>query len=118
MPEGQYSGRRAVYLYDNDQGTDYLITLDETNGDLTELGLVKGTPTNVIGVPSLPSRLKPRYVLWKGTVGGRDVAKRLVCSRASTAFSSVGSTAFDIDGSTGGATTGRVGEKETFLRVS
>lgn len=117
MPEGQFTGKRAVYIYDDDQGNQYLITRDETNGDIAECGLTKGTTANIVGIPTIPARLKPRYVLWQGEIAGELKSKRLTCSRTSTAFSAVGSTAFDVDGSTGGATSGRVGEKETFLKV-
>lgn len=118
MPEGQYSGRRAVYVYKSDTGGNFLITLDETLGDIDELNLDKATATQAAAMGERPYRLRPRYVLWQGEVGGKQVRKRLICNNDSTAYQTASSTNFDIDGSTNGATTGRIGEKLTFLRVT
>ena len=117
MPEGQYSGERAIYVYKSDVGVEYLLTLDETLGGITECGLKKATKAQAESLTEAPRRLQPRYVLWQGKVGGRTVRKSLVCNPDSTAYQTASSQSFDIDGSTDGGTTGRVGEKLTFLKV-
>lgn len=117
MAEGQYLGQRNKFIYQDDNDNSYLIVLDETLGSLTETGLTLATTANATGLTELPKSLKPRYVNWQGICDGNLVRKRLVCSRTSTVYSAGVSTSFDIDGSTGGAVTSRVGEKQLFLKL-
>lgn len=117
MAAGQYLGRRGVFLYDGDDGNNYLISLDATLGNIAEVGLTEVDATSGAGIPKLPKDIQPRYVNWQGVCDGATVRKRLVCGQASTAYSAGTTTAFDIGGSTGGSTTSRVGERETFLRL-
>jgi hypothetical protein len=116
MAEGQYTGKTAVYVYKDDNDVNYLIRLDKTLGDLTQCGLVAATDAN-LSLPTLPKRFQVRRVMWQGKVSGILKSKRLTCSRTSTAYAAAGSTKFEIDGSTEGSTTGRVGEKKTYLRI-
>lgn len=114
MPEGQYSGTRTTYEYTSENDVVYLLTLDTTLGDLSEAGLVAAT-SGTEGV-SPPKRFKPRVVFWEGVLGGRKVRKELVCEANSTLYDSATSQALTIDG-VEGFTTGKKGEKFTFLKL-
>lgn len=116
MAEGQYSGKTAIYVYKSDDGTEYLVRLDKTLGDLSQLGMQKAVQSDLTK-PTLPKNFTPRKVLWEGEVGGEVKTKRLTANPEATAYKAKGSTKFEIDGSTKGGTTGRVGEKQTFLRL-
>jgi hypothetical protein len=113
MPEGQFSGSRASYEYTSDNGTVYLLTLDETLGGLTETGLVAATQ-GTTGIEP-PKRFNPRVVFWQGELSGRQVRKQLVCNSNGSAYVDT-STAITVDG-VDGITTGRRGEKLTFTRL-
>ena len=117
MAEGSYQGSRGIYLYNDDTGVTYLVRRDDTLAAIPEAGLAPATDAD-LDKPEIPARLKMRYVLWEGVCDGKPVKKKLYCNRLSPAYAAVGSTAFNIDGSTEGATTGRVGEKKTFLRLT
>lgn len=114
MPEGQFTGERAVYVYTADDDTQYLITTDKTLGDLTGTGLVAATSGTTAG--TLPKGVKPRVVFWQGTLNNKTVRKQLVCNRNGTLLTVNKSTSLTIDG-VAGSTTGRRGEKQTFLRL-
>lgn len=113
MPEGQFSGERAAYEYTSDNGTTYLLTLDKTLGDLAGTGLSAATSGSTAGTP--PKRFKPRVVFWEGTLSGRKVRKQIVCDPDGTLFGDT-STALTVDG-VAGSTTGRRGEKLTFVKL-
>lgn len=113
MPEGQFTGVRATYDYEADDGQMYRLTLDETLGSLTGTGMGKTTTASTS--TEIPKRLKPRVVYWQGELDGRMVRKALVCNTDGALYSSV-STDVTIDG-VAGSTTGRRGEKFTFTKV-
>lgn len=118
MPEGQFTGSRQTYVYTNDAGEEYLITTDATLGDLENTGLVVATAANTAGASPAPKRFTPRAVYWQGELDGNVVRKRLVCGAAEAdLYGSDISQAVTIDG-VAGFTTGRVGEKLSFLRLS
>ena len=115
MPEGQYSGQKCTYEYTTDLNATYLIVLDATLGDLTDNGMVLATETTT-GVPA-PSRFEPRQVFWVGTLNGRPVRKRIICGDANAPlYATDVSQNLTIDG-VAGRTTGRKGEKLTFVNI-
>lgn len=114
MPEGQFTGARAVYEYISDNAAVYLLQMDETIGSLSELGLTKAT-TDTTGIPA-PKRFKPRGVYWQGELDSKVRRKFLVCSSTSSLFQSDNSSELTIDG-VQGSTTGRTGESLSFLRL-
>lgn len=114
MPEGQFLGERKVYVYTADDDEQYLIRTDGTLGDIAGTGLVAATSGTTAG--TLPSGIKPRVVFWQGELNDKIVRKQLVCNRNGTLLTANKSTALEIDG-VQGATTGRRGEKQTFLRL-
>lgn len=113
MPEGQFSGVRATYEYESDNGTKYLISLDATLGNLagTGLGLADSNTT----ASELPARFVPRVVFWQGTLDNRVVRKSLVCNPDGALYGAK-SSSLTIDG-VQGVTTGRRGEKFTFRKL-
>lgn len=113
MAESQFTGSRAVYEYTADSGTVYLLTLDETLGGITGTGLTRAT-TGTTGI-NAPKRFEPRVVFWQGVLNGRIVRKSIVCNSSGTLYNDV-STALTID-EVDGSTTGRRGEKFTFVRL-
>lgn len=115
MPEGQFSGVRKTYEYTSDTGAVYLLTLDATLGDLTDNGLTPATQTTT-GTPA-PKRFEPRVVFWSGTLNGKEVKKNLICGSTSAPLYDLNiSQAQTVDG-VAGITTGRKGEKLSFLRL-
>lgn len=116
MPEGQYSGDRATYLYVADSDDVYLIELDTTLGDLVACALTRATSANSATAVPAPKRFQPRVVYWQGLLGGVMKRKRLVCNRTGTIYDSARSLPVTIDG-TAGNTTGRRGEKLTFVSI-
>jgi hypothetical protein len=114
MPEGQFTGARAVYIYNSDADTDYYLTLDKTLGDLAGCGLTAATTATAASPP--PKRFRPRIVYWEGTLNGKTVRKALVCEKDSTLYQAETSQALTIDG-VEGVTTGRRGEKFTFTKL-
>lgn len=113
MPEGQFTGTRATYEYVADDGSLYLISLDETLGGLTGTGLDLANDTTT--GTELPKRFVPRVVYWQGDLDGRIVRKALVCNTDGALYGAK-STALTIDG-VDGSTTGRRGEKFTFRKL-
>lgn len=111
MPEGQFSGSRSKYEYVSDGGTTYKLTLDDTLGSITDLGLTAAGPTST-GIPK-PTGFKPRVVFWQGTLSGVLKRKELVCSATSTLYATESSSALTVDG-VAGEIVGRRGEKLTF----
>lgn len=118
MPEGQFTGARENYIYENDAAEEYIITTDATLGGLENTGLVVATAANATGASPAPKRFTPRKVYWQGELDGRVVRKAITCGTAEAAlYASDISQALTIDG-IAGFTTGRVGERITFLRLS
>lgn len=116
MPEGQFTGERGVYLYTADSGDLFLIQTDKTLGDLAECGLVAATTGNSTEATPAPKRWKPRVTFWQGTLDGKTVRKSLICNRNSDLMESNTPTALTVDG-VAGSTTGRKGEKISFLSL-
>lgn len=113
MPEGQFSGQRAAYEYVADDGTTYLLTLDETLGGIGATGLTAASSGSTAATK--PDRFTPRVVFWQGTLSGRTVRKELVCNADGSIYTN-NSQSLTIDG-VAGSTTGRRGEKLTFVRL-
>lgn len=117
MAEGQFLGSKSVYVYTDDSDVEYLIRMDITLASLTQLGMVPAVDAD-LGKPTLPKGFSTRKVLWEGICDGVKRRKTLTANKTAEAYLATGSTAFDIGGSTQGATTGRVGEKKSYLRLS
>ena len=117
MAEGQFLGSKSVYVYTDDSGVGYLVRMDQTLGSIPELGMVPAVDADLTK-PTLPKGFSTRKVLWEGTCEGIKRRKTLTANNTSTAYLAAGSTAFDISGSSAGATTGRVGEKKSYLRLN
>lgn len=116
MPEGQFTGSKARYIYVSDTGISYTLRRDETLGDIAGVGLTEydpaSPPTSFGGAK--PSQLKPRGVYWEGTLGGTLRRKFLICGTTeATLYNSGARQALTIDG-VAGFTTGRKGEQFTF----
>lgn len=109
--EGQFTGVRASYIYVSDNNTEYLVTLDKTNGDIPELGLTAADSSDA-GLPSLPRRFTKRAVFWEGELNGTQKRKTLTCNSNGSAYADTAQT-LTIDG-VAGKITGRRGEALTF----
>lgn len=112
MPEGQFTGPRKAYIYTTDDGKTTVLLLDETIASLTGTGLVPYTNQSV----DMPKtyRFTPRIVYWQSD--DRRKRKRITCGTSSAAmYAKTVSVALTIDG-VAGFTTGRVGEKISYLR--
>lgn len=117
MPEGQFTGTRSTYLYENDAGTQYVLTLDDTLATLANTGLVAATTANAGTATPAPKRFKPRVVFWQGTLNGNLVRKSLVCGDVTASlYATATSTSVTIDG-IAGQTTGRRGEKLSYPAI-
>lgn len=111
---GNSLGPRKAYVYTTDDGKTTILLLDETIATLTGTGLVPYTNQ----VPDLPKtyRFTPRIVYWESD--DKTLRKRITCGTASAAlYAKTVSAPLTIDG-TAGYTTGRVGEKVSYLRGS
>ncbi len=111
MPEGQFSGDRAKYVYVSEDGTSYSLFLDVTLATLPNTGLVAQAPGD--GSIPKPIGFKPRVVFWQGELGGRTVRKEIITSTDSTLYATSTRQLLEVDGVTG-VTTGRRGEKLSF----
>lgn len=116
MPEGQFTGRRGVFLYTSDSGEVFAIRTDATLGGLAGTGLTAATTGNIGNASPKPAGFKLRGVHWQGELGDRIVRKFLVCNTNGTLYSSGISQALTIDGVVG-ATTGKRGEQVSFVRL-
>lgn len=118
MGEGQFTGARENYLYENDGGSNYVITTDATLGGLAGTGLEVATSANATDANPAPKRFKPRVVFWQAELDGRVVRKEIICGDVTAdLYASDTSQALEIDG-VAGFTTGRRGEKLSFLRLT
>lgn len=117
MPVGQFTGGRSAYIYENDAGTTYLLSLDTTNASLPGTGLVLATTATAATGSPKPARFTPRGVFWQATSAPIGARKFLTCGDVtSTLYASETSQALTVDG-VAGVTTGRVGEKMSFLVI-
>lgn len=119
MPEGQFSGGRCTYEYTSDENQLYLITMDETLGNLVGNGLTLASATST-GVPK-PIGFSPRIVYWQSLapVGtNKNLSrKELVAGNLDADYYGTSvSQLVDIDG-VPGRTTGRRGEKLSFANI-
>lgn len=116
MPEGQFLGSRGNYVYTSDTDEQYIITTDATLGALTGAGLTVFDPANPGESTPSPKRFQPRGVYWQATAAG-FIGKRkfLICGTTdATLYDSSVRQTLTIDG-VAGVTTGRRGERQTFL---
>lgn len=116
MPEGQYTGNRAAYIYTSDSGTNIVLQLDTTLADLPGTGLVKATNASLGDAIPKPQKFYPRGVHWQGILNGDVKRKFITCNTGSDYVESDVSQSLTIDG-VAGFTTGRRGEKITFVRA-
>lgn len=116
MPEGQFTGSRASYVYTSDTGALYVLQLDETLGDLTGVDLDAFDPGSPGAATPKPTRFSPRGVYWQATATGFEGKRKfLVCGTTdATLYDSNVRQTLTIDG-VAGTTTGRRGEKLSFL---
>jgi hypothetical protein len=118
MAEGQYTGVRATYIYETDDGRKILISTDKTLGDIPNNGLIAATTGNSGEAGAKPSRFEPRVVFWQGTGENIGKKKRIICGDVTASlYASSISQALTIDG-IAGVTTGKRGEKLTFLKLA
>jgi len=119
MPEGQFSGSKCTYEYTNDEGTNFLLTLDQTLGDLSGNGLVLATQEST-AVPK-PTGFQPRIVFWQslapvGTNRSLSRKELVVGDLSADYYATSVSQMITIDG-VEGRTTGRRGEKLSFANI-
>lgn len=112
MPEGQFQGDRAKYVYVSDDGRSYRLNLDVTLATLAGTGLVADTETS--GATNKPTNFKPRVVFWQGTLNQLLRRKELICgTNDAPLFASPTSQLLTVDGVVG-VITGRRGETLTY----
>ena len=117
MAEGQELGPKASYIYTSDNGTQFIILRDNDLSLPAITGLELYTEGASFGY-SLPKRFKPRGVYWMGVQGSRIIRKFIICGTLdSTLYITDTSSPVTIAG-TPGFTTGRVGERYTYIRRS
>lgn len=113
MGLGQYLGTRTAYVYTSDNETEYVVRLDDTLATLSGTGFTDFTTAST--ATAKPAGLTMRYVLWQSSDG--VYRKKIHCGQNDAAlFANDTSTALTIDG-IAGFTTGRVGEKMTYVRA-
>lgn len=116
MPEGQFTGARGLYLYEDDTGEFILLTLDTTLV-LANSGLVLYDPENPPAGGACPAGngFKPRVVFWQGTAAGFENARKSLVAGTNVAglYATNLPQAITID-EVAGLTTGRKGESRSF----
>jgi len=112
MPEGQFLGSRKAYTYTKDDGSDIVICIDATLGDVSGNGL--SALTTAANLPGKPQRFTPRVVFWQGVLNGKVKRKQIVCNAGAALYTNAGSSNLTVDG-VAGVTTGRRGEKQSFI---
>lgn len=110
MPEGQYTGEKACYVYVTDTNDNFIVLTDKTLGDLPEAGLTPFTNQDAVNPPR---RFEYRRVFWQGVLDGRTVRKSLIVNTAGALWDD-SSNQVTIDG-VDGSTTGRKGERLTYV---
>lgn len=116
MPEGQFSGSRAPFLYTSDSGEVIVLLKDVTLATLPGTGLIAATTGNIGNATPKPSRFETRGVYWQGVLAGNVVRKFITCNANGTLYLGNVPQALTIDG-VAGSTTGRMGERQSFLSV-
>ena len=117
MGVGQFTGGRSAYIYENDAGGTYLLSLDTTNASLAGTGLVLATTATAGTASPKPANFKPRGVYWQATAAPIGARKFLTCGDVTASlYASETSQALTVDG-VAGITTGRVGEKMSFMVI-
>lgn len=117
MPEGQYLGPKASYIYTSDNGTQFVLLRDNTLAfpSLTGLELYEEGSSFAY---ALPRRFRARGVYWLGFNGSRAVRKYIICGNLdATLYASDSSQPLTIDG-IAGFTTSRYGEQYQYVRKS
>lgn len=114
MPEGQFTGSRGKYTYENDAGQEIVLRLD-TSLVITGSGLAAFNPTTDTTAIPKPLRFKPRGVYWQATEGTfAGKRKFLVCGEVdATNYASDTPLPLTVDG-VAGITTGRRGEVQSY----
>lgn len=118
MTEGTRLGKRASYVYAADDGQLFILALDATLGDLPGTGLTRydGTQANVC---KKPVGFKPRYVRWRAVLAdGSTINKEIICNDLAGGYYQSFATVQIPIGSDTGETTGRVGEKYSYIRAT
>ena len=115
MAEGQRLGPRASYVYQLDDDQLVVLQLDSTLGDLPNTGLTRYDGTQPVCKKFVG--FEPRYVRWQVVLAdGKRATKKIICNNtAGSYYKSEAPQAITIDGDAG-TTTGRVGEKYTYVR--
>lgn len=115
MGLGQFTGSRSTYVYQADGGKEYLLTLDDSLV-IVGSGLVQFDPEEPGNATPAPKRFKPRGVYWQGTATGFEGKRKfLICSDPAGALYGVNvRQPITVDG-IAGETTGRRGEKLSFI---
>jgi hypothetical protein len=113
MAEGQFLGTRSAYVYTTDAEDLYILQLDDTLAALTGTDLEDYT--GQADAKPAPKRFSPRIVYWESN--DRSKRKRIVCGKGDSAlYGQETSSKLTVDG-VEGFTTGRVGEKLTYVRA-
>jgi len=115
MGLGQFSGSKGKYVYENDGGGTYILTID-TDLVTAGQGLTAFDPANPpAGAAPPPKRFKPRGVYWEGTAAGFEGKRKfLICGDVTaTLYATTASSTLSVDG-VAGRTTGRRGETLSF----
>lgn len=115
MAEGQFTGGRSQYVYTDDTGVSYVLTLDDTLASIVGSGLTPFDPATPGGATPPPRRFRPRGVYWQATAAGYEGRRKfLTCGTANgDLYGANLSATFEVDG-IAGRTTGRRGERLTF----
>lgn len=117
MPEGQFLGPKASYVYTSDNGTQFVVLRDNDLAFPALTGLELYTQDSGFAF-SLPRRFRPRGVYWLGFNGTRAVRKFIICgSLDATLYATDNSQPLTIDG-IAGFTTSRYGEQYQYVRRS
>ena len=115
MAEGTRLGNRASYVYVMDDEQLIVLQLDATLGDLPDTGLTRYDGSQPVCKKFVG--FEPRYVRWQAVLAdGKRVNKKIICNNvAGSYYKSVAPIQIAI-GDDLGFTTGRVGEKLTYVR--
>lgn len=115
MPEGQFSGSRAKFVYTADNGDQYVLTLDETLNVIGS-GLIPYDPVTNAAATSPPKGFRPRVVFWQATGAGFEGKRKALVAGvpAEDLYSPNTPQTFNVDG-VAGITTGKKGERLSFI---
>jgi len=115
MPEGQFTGPRGKYVYTNDAGGKYILRLDSTLV-MSNSGLTVYDPVEDDDATPKPVRFTPRGVFWQATASGFEGKRKFLIAGTADAelYQQSAPATFNVD-AVAGTTTGRKGEKLTYL---